>query len=153
MANPEQLAKLEEGVEAWNQWRRSQAITPDLSGADFSDKDLSRADLRGVNFSESNLSGSTLRESNLQGAVLRGSDLRGVNFTGSNPSGASLREANLHCICSPADLASLLSCPDFCPACPLRGCNSLVSCRRNSSLSLARACFKNRFGLRSGTYV
>ena len=34
---------------------------------------------------------------------------------------------------APADLASLLS-PDSCPACPLRGCNSLASCSRNSSL-------------------
>jgi hypothetical protein len=31
-------------------------------------------------------------------------------------------------------LASLFSCLDFCPACPLRGCNSLASCRRNGSL-------------------
>ncbi len=40
--------------------------------------------------------------------------------------------------CAPADLASLLSCPDSCPACPLRGCNSLASCSRNSSLLPAR---------------
>jgi len=29
---------------------------------------------------------------------------------------------------------SLLSCPNLCPACPLRSRNSLASCRRNSSL-------------------
>ncbi len=40
--------------------------------------------------------------------------------------------------CAPADLASLLSCPDSCPAFPLRGCNSLASCSRNSSLLPAR---------------
>jgi hypothetical protein len=35
-------------------------------------------------------------------------------------------------------LASLLTCPDFCPACPLRGCNSLASCFGNISLFPAR---------------
>jgi uncharacterized protein YjbI with pentapeptide repeats len=95
MANQEQLATLEQGVEAWNQWRASQATPPDLSGADLSGKDLSRADLRDVRFSESNLARATLREANLQGAVLRGADLRGVNFSESNLTGASLREANL----------------------------------------------------------
>ena len=42
------------------------------------------------------------------------------------------------CLCSGVDLASLLSCPDFCPACPLRGCNSLASCSRNGSLFSGR---------------
>jgi hypothetical protein len=95
MANPEQLAKLEEGVEAWNQWRASQAATPDLSAADLSGKDLSLADLRSVNFNKSNLSGNTLREANLRDAILRGTDLHGVNFSRSDLTGASLREANL----------------------------------------------------------
>jgi hypothetical protein len=40
-------------------------------------------------------------------------------------------------ICAPADLISLLS-PDSCPACSLRGRNSLASCSRNSSLFPAR---------------
>src|ERR1700674_765121 len=31
-------------------------------------------------------------------------------------------------------LRSLLRSPESCPACPLRGCNSLASCRRNGSL-------------------
>src|SRR5579863_2324045 len=71
MANPGHVAKLLEGVEAWNKWRASQTIVPDLDGADFfSGKDLS-------------------------GANLRGADLRGVKFNGANLFGASLREANL----------------------------------------------------------
>ena len=41
MANPEHLAKLKEGVEAWNQWRRDfPDVRPFLNGAD----------LRGVDF-------------------------------------------------------------------------------------------------------
>jgi uncharacterized protein YjbI with pentapeptide repeats len=95
MADPKQLAKLDEGVGAWSQWRAGKAIAPDLSGVDFSGKDLSRADLRGANFTGSDLSGTTLREANLEDAVLRGADLRGVNFSESTLLGASLREANL----------------------------------------------------------
>ena len=67
MANPEHLAKLQEGVQSWNESRTGPAITPDLSEADFSGKDLFRADLRRVDLSESNLPGATLRGSNLQG--------------------------------------------------------------------------------------
>jgi hypothetical protein len=37
MAKQEHLAKLEEGVEAWNAWRlKNLDIVPDLNGADFS---------------------------------------------------------------------------------------------------------------------
>jgi uncharacterized protein YjbI with pentapeptide repeats len=96
MANLEQIAKLDEGVEGWNQWRGNQAITPDLSEVDFSGKDLSRADLRGadlrgVNFNGSDLSGASLREANLQGANLSGAkggpqteQLAGADLTGAN---------------------------------------------------------------------
>jgi hypothetical protein len=37
MANSEHLAKLEEGVDAWNDWRKANpGIVPDLNGADLS---------------------------------------------------------------------------------------------------------------------
>ena len=46
MANPEHLAKLNTGVEAWNQWRLSNpSIKPDLPKADLTGADLSHADL------------------------------------------------------------------------------------------------------------
>jgi uncharacterized protein YjbI with pentapeptide repeats len=94
MANPEHLAKLDEGVEAWNQWRAGQAFVPDLRGAALRGKDLSSAnlrgaDLRGAGFSETNLSGASLREANLQGVDLsvahRGlqtEQLAGADLTG-----------------------------------------------------------------------
>src|SRR5947209_8765184 len=55
VANSEQLAKLKEGVEAWNQWRKSHLlVNPDLSAADqkgvkLMEADLDRADFRGAN--------------------------------------------------------------------------------------------------------
>jgi hypothetical protein len=45
MANENHLAKLKEGVAAWNDWRRKAKPSPDLSGANLSRADLSRADL------------------------------------------------------------------------------------------------------------
>jgi uncharacterized protein YjbI with pentapeptide repeats len=100
MADPEQWAKLEESVQAWNRWRASQAITPDLSDLDFSRRDLSGAnfrgaDLRGVVFDGSNLSGANLREANLQGVDLsvakRG--LQTEQLAGADLTGATLPPA------------------------------------------------------------
>jgi hypothetical protein len=49
MANPNHLAKLKEGVAAWNEWRSQYDQTiPDLDHADLSDAELSKADLRRV---------------------------------------------------------------------------------------------------------
>jgi hypothetical protein len=56
MANPEHLAKLKEGVEAWNEWRaKNLDIVPDLSKADLQGAYLMGANLWGVKlFSETN---------------------------------------------------------------------------------------------------
>ncbi len=41
MGNPEHLAKLKEGVEAWNAWRgKTPDIMPDLRGANLCEVDL-----------------------------------------------------------------------------------------------------------------
>ncbi len=51
MAKPEHLAKLEEGVEAWNAWSLENLdIVPDLNGADLLWADFSEANLSGANF-------------------------------------------------------------------------------------------------------
>jgi len=88
MANPKHLAKLKEGVSAWNQWR---AGNPRLGGPDFSDADLSGAILIGMNFLGANftrakLSGANLGVSNLTMACMIDADL----------TKASLLWANLH---------------------------------------------------------
>ncbi len=61
MANSEHVAKLREGVEAWNRWRMqlgNQLLVPDLIGAD-----LSGADLVGANLHSTNLKDATRRHS------------------------------------------------------------------------------------------
>ena len=47
MADPEHLAKLKEGVKAWNKWRKDNSgIIPNLERADLGAANLERADLR-----------------------------------------------------------------------------------------------------------
>ena len=121
MANPEHLAKLKEGVEAWNQWRENLKAEPDLSGADLTGLDLrdyrlyqvnlSRAILEGVTFGGANLSrtnfhraifsqppplwNSVLREVNLSEVDLTSASLEGVDLTAGNLSRSCLRRSDL----------------------------------------------------------
>ena len=88
MGNPQHLAKLLDGVEAWNQWRRRNPhIRPNLREADLSRADLSGANLAGahlgeVNFFSANLNGASLRGANLNGVNLSEADLNGADLTG-----------------------------------------------------------------------
>jgi hypothetical protein len=88
MCNPQHLAKLWDGVEAWNQWRRENPrIRPNLREADLSRADLSGSNLAGTQLCEaklfsSNLSGSDLRAANLIGTDLSEADLSGADLTG-----------------------------------------------------------------------
>jgi hypothetical protein len=106
MANKEHLVILEQGVEAWNQWRRENPdVRPDLSGADLSEAglrgaDLRRADLRGADLSgvdlyAANLSGADLGEADLSWAILRGATLSGADLIGADLRGAVLRGVHL----------------------------------------------------------
>lgn len=91
MANPEHVAKLKEGVGAWNEWRRTTDEQPDLSGADLNGTDLSGADLRhatldgtylfGVNFSHASLTNATLRGAFLISTRFHLIDLVGADLT------------------------------------------------------------------------
>jgi hypothetical protein len=91
MSDPEHLAILRQGVQAWNHWRQqAQPLVfwrpsplygqgPDLSGAD-----LREADLVGINLDHTNLRGANLSEANLKGASLLLADLRNVNLQRAN---------------------------------------------------------------------
>ena len=100
MANQEQLARLQEHIAGWNEWRQKNAgIKIDLSGANLDQAYLSGANLSLANLSLANLSLANLSGANLSGANLRAylseAKLRGANFSGANLSGANLIGANL----------------------------------------------------------
>ena len=91
MANRDHLAKLKQGVEAWNQWRVEHPdIQPDLERAD-----LKGTNLEGANLEETKLLGANLTAANLAGANLKRADLRGANLAGATFTEANLQEAYL----------------------------------------------------------
>ncbi len=106
MANHEHLAKLQEGIPAWNSWRKENSdIVPDLSRAN-----LPRAQLRAANLQQAILNNAILwkadlAEAHLDGAKLREANLRKANFfeaqlpdadlSGANLTGAQLVDTNL----------------------------------------------------------
>jgi uncharacterized protein YjbI with pentapeptide repeats len=74
MANYTHLRILLQGVHVWNSWRRNRSfISPDLSGADLTNRDLAGAD-----FSNTNLDGTDFTNTNLVGARFIGATLKGT---------------------------------------------------------------------------
>jgi hypothetical protein len=118
MANPEHLAILQQGVEAWNKWRRENSrVEVDLNGATLRGANLTEANLSGADLSKANLSRTNLSKADLNGANLSKAHLTladlsaahliraqlgGANLFGAHLSGANLIWANL----SEADLRS-----------------------------------------------
>ena len=114
MASPKQLVVLEQGLEAWNQWRlENPDENIDLSGEDLRSMDIGlmnavrRADTRGLVpenaswiFILNEIVGYDVLPLNLRGADLRGAtldemDLQKADCRGADFSGASLRDAKL----------------------------------------------------------
>jgi TIR domain/Pentapeptide repeats (8 copies) len=96
MANEEHLARLEQGVAAWNAWRkRYQAREPDLTEAKLLRRYLAGANFAGVNLSGANLHGSHLMEADLSTANLTAADLSYAHLDGAKLVDATLIKANL----------------------------------------------------------
>src|SRR5271157_4111002 len=96
MANPEHLAKLKEGVEAWNDFRKAnRTVAPSLIGSDYVCRaDINQenlwAELSGANLGEADLSGADLNWKNLNWAELSGTNLIEAKLNGANLTGAKL---------------------------------------------------------------
>jgi hypothetical protein len=92
MANPEHVAKLKEGREAWNQWRKSSREKPDLSGVKLKGVSLDLYNLLSTDFSDAELQrvyfgialccDSSFERARLSSVVFSGS-LQRSNFRGS----------------------------------------------------------------------
>ncbi len=124
MSNPDHVAKLLEGIAAWNEWRANNPeAVPDLRDAalagnseipqssedeplDLSAALLKRADLTGCVLKGANLASADLREANLSEATLVGADLSFANLenarldqtdlSGAQFAGALIPGARLH---------------------------------------------------------
>jgi uncharacterized protein YjbI with pentapeptide repeats len=96
MANPEQLATLKLGVEAWNRWRLEYPhVASDLRGAELGGAKLARANLDGTCLNGAYLGDADLRGSNLSGAKLKSADLWRANLRHADLRHADLTSANL----------------------------------------------------------
>lgn len=99
MANEEHVKILEDGVEAWNEWREKNPEEPDLTGAYLKDANLTGADFRDADLSRAYLSRAYLEDANFQGGMLVEIDLReaclvNADLSHANLTGANLREAD-----------------------------------------------------------
>ncbi len=118
MANPEQLARIADGVSAWNAWRRAnpseridlsravlhqtkvpwepgELIQLDLEGINLRGANLDYAVVKGGNLRRADLSSSTLRRADLRRADMSGANLRAANLAGTNLTLATLRDGNV----------------------------------------------------------
>jgi uncharacterized protein YjbI with pentapeptide repeats len=101
MANPEHLARLAEGVESWNAWRRENlTVEPDLSAADLRGRNLfeaylGRSDLRDADLRQANLTSANLGKANLKGANLSSAGLSKAVLTTADLNHAKLIESSL----------------------------------------------------------
>jgi uncharacterized protein YjbI with pentapeptide repeats len=98
VADNEHIARLKQGVAAWNAWRREEGAPPypDLSHANLRNAELSPADLLRTNLNGANLRGADLHDANLHRANLSGANLRGANLSKAHLIGANLGAASLH---------------------------------------------------------
>ncbi|MGJ3252941.1 MAG: pentapeptide repeat-containing protein [Elainellaceae cyanobacterium] len=110
MTIAEHLALIRQGVEAWNEWRKKDPATPNLSQAnlshvtltqinfkwaDLNQANLSHADLSDANLTWANLSQANLNQANLEQTMLRWANLTQVNLSQANLTNADFRGANL----------------------------------------------------------
>jgi uncharacterized protein YjbI with pentapeptide repeats len=101
MANPQQLALLQQGVREWNRWKdQHPAAVINLQEADFTGADLTGANLAftsltGADFTGTDLTGANLTLADLQRADLQRADFTGTDLTGANLTLANFQRANL----------------------------------------------------------
>ena len=96
MANSDQLQKLNEGVEAWNQWRKLNPLAHvDFQNANFYEHDFQKVDFKNAFLLDATLTGTYLMGADLAKANMARVDLEDADLSQANLVGAQLTEANL----------------------------------------------------------
>ena len=91
MADPQHLAKLKQGVKAWNTWREENPnIVPNLRRAD-----LPKINLKGAFLARADLEQASLERVNLEMAILWKANLGKANLWRASLTGADFLEAKL----------------------------------------------------------
>lgn len=99
MGDSHHLAKIREGVAAWNSWREANPrVQPDLTRAELSGEDLTEVDFRGVGLFKAKLHrailvGANLRQARLVKTEFDGADLSGAKIYGTSVWDVSLKDA------------------------------------------------------------
>jgi TIR domain/Pentapeptide repeats (9 copies) len=106
VANPEHVAKLKEGAEAWNAWRRQSDEKPNLSGVklvgdsldgyDFTATDFSKARFDAVKFWGANLDGCSFEHATILTCAFRYSHLERCDFKSATVGLVMFERCNLH---------------------------------------------------------
>ena len=96
MANGDHVARLKQGVAAWNAWRADKwSVDKELTNTVYGPY-LGAAALSGAHLHNADLDGADLGGADLHDADLRGADLHDANLRSAILAGANLAAANLH---------------------------------------------------------
>jgi hypothetical protein len=96
MANPKHVAKLKEGPEAWNKWRATRQVKPDLSGVKLNGELLDGYDLTEADLSGSRLENISFRFMRCTLASFERAFLRKVVFRDAMMDQCNFGEAVIH---------------------------------------------------------
>jgi len=96
MANPKHVAKLKEGKEAWNDWRGSTNVDPDLREATFTGRAFDGYHFERSRLDLANIHGAHFVRCRLDNASLRGAVCNGTIFEESHVTGCDFSDAYLH---------------------------------------------------------
>jgi len=95
MANEEHLARVREGMESWNAWRRGNwSESPNLNGANLSGMNLAGGNFRNSLLDRVNLKGAKLDDAIFDGSLFYLSDFSFASLTGAQVAAASFSETN-----------------------------------------------------------
>jgi len=95
MANPEHLAKLKEGMKAWNAWRETSDETPDLSGVNLFAQSLGNYNLSSSNFTKAFLGAVSLSRANCERASFVHAKFMEVTFYSASLKNADFTNASI----------------------------------------------------------